>query len=283
MRGGAGYVVALLIGLSMGAGLKVQPGHAQRSGQQIRQFEGVGIEQKLGETIPLDLVFRNAQGEQVRLGRYFEKGTPVLLEFAYFNCPMLCPLMLQGLTRTLRGVAWTPGDEYEVLTVSFNHREGPELARQKKEIYVQKLGKADAAEGWHFLTGDEATIQALAQAAGFNFKWIPDRQQYAHPTALIFLSGEGKISRYLFGMGPPNLTPGKTRKALVEASNGEVGSVIDQVVLYCFQYNPDSNAYELAFGIMRLGGVLTMIFLGGMLFYFWRRERRKLDATGTVG
>ncbi len=243
---------------------------AQRSGQQLKAFEGVGIEEQLGETLPMDLVLTNADGQAVRLGDYFDGETPVVMQFAYFSCPMLCPLMLDGLTTTLQGMAWTPGDEFEVVTVSFDPRDTPEQAAREKAKYVQKLGKYGAAEGWHFLTADEATINTLTQAAGFNFKWIEAEQEFAHPTAVLFLSGEGKLSRYLFGMQP---SPGDARKALVEASNGEVGSIVDQAILYCFQFDPNENSYVAnAFNIMRLGGVLTMLILGGMLFFFWRRE-----------
>lgn len=268
------FYTATALGI-LSALLLAQVVHGQRSGQQIRQLKEVGIDEQLGETIPLDLTFKNADGVAVRLEKYLDGERPVILDLAYFDCPMLCPLMLQGLTKTLKKMSWKPGQQFEVLTVSFNPREGAKLARQTKKTYVQMLGKPKAAQGWHFLTGENASIDRLTDAVGFNYRWIEDKKQYAHPAALIFLSGKGKVSRYVYGLGPPNLTPGKIRKALVEASNGMVGNVIDQAILYCFQYNPDSNSYELAFGIMRLGGTLTLILLGGALFYFWRREVRK--------
>lgn len=276
MGKGARCAVAAFVLLS--SFLIAHGARAQRSGEQTRQFEGVSFDQKLGETIPLDLTFKNAAGKKVRLGQYFDGKRPVALVFAYFDCPMLCPLMLSGFTKTLKDMSWTPGQQFDVLTIDFNHREGPKLARREKKKYLKQLGKKGAGEGWHFLTGDEVLIKKLADAVGFHFRWFPEKKEYAHPTGVVFLSGTGKISRYLFGIGPPDLTASKMRQALVEASNGKVGNAIDQALLYCFQFDPNSNSYVAdAFNIMRLGGLLTMILLGGVLFIFWRRERRKID------
>lgn len=246
------------------------PAQAQRSGQDVKAFEGVKLEQKLGETLPGDVTLRNAAGEKVQLSRYFDGKHPVLLNFVYHECPMLCNLMVQGLTKTLRDMAWTPGDEFEVLTISFNHREGPALASEKKKAAVASLGKPEAAAGWHFLTGSKEAIRRLTGAAGFHFKWIEEKQEFAHPTALAFLSGDGTITRYLFGMNP---SAGDTRKALVEASDGQVGSVVDQIALRCFQYDPESNSYVAdAFNLMRMGSLLFAVLVGAALVVFWRRE-----------
>lgn len=269
--------------LLVGGLLMAVTANAQRSGEASpAERAGAELNEQLGTTIPKDLVFQNEDGEAVELAQFFDGERPVLLNLAYHSCPMLCGIMLDGMTQVLKDVSWTPGDEFELLTVSFNHREGPELAREKKEQYLEALGKPEAAEGWHFLTGDEETIKELTDAVGFQFQWIEKEQQYAHPAALTFLSGEGKVTRYLYGMRPPDLNPGDTRKALVEASEGKVGNVVDRAIAYCFQYDPDSNSYVAdAFNIMRLGGVLTMILLGGMLFFFWRRERSRLDEGAT--
>lgn len=250
---------------------------AQRSGQQLAVFEGVGIEEQLGARIPLELTFFDEEGQPVVLQKFFDGRRPVVLALVYHDCPMLCNLVLDGLTRTLQQMSWTPGDQFEVLAVSFNHRETPEQARRQKVRYLEMLGKPAAGAGWHFLTGDSTTIRALTDAVGFYFRWVPEKQQFAHPAALIFLSGEGKISRYLYGL---EHDPGDVRKALVEASEGRVGTVIDQVLLYCFQYDPNENSYVAnAFNIMRLGGVVTMVVLGITLFLFWRRERRRQQET----
>ena len=262
---------ALLLSAAM------QPAMAQRSGTMAKEFEGVSIDSKLGNSVPLDVTFKNEQGETVALRKFFDGDRPVLLNMAYHDCPMLCGLMVTGLAETLRQMKWTPGDQFEVLTVSFNHREGPALARKKKEHYLNVVGKPEAAEGWHFLTGDAASIKRLTSAVGFNFKYVEDKQQYAHPTAAIFLSGTGIVTRYIYGM---EYKPGDARKALVEASNGNVGSPVDKVLMYCFQFDPDENTYTAdAFNLMKLGGVLTMILLGGTLYVFWRREGRNLERT----
>jgi protein SCO1/2 len=188
---------------------------------------------------------------------------------------MLCGLMLDGFTRSLGNLEWTPGQQFRVLTVSFNHREGPEIARRKKEAYVRRLDRAGAAEGWHFLTGSERAIRRLTDAVGFNFHWVEDKQEYAHPTTQIFLSGEGTVTRYIYGIEVPR---SDMRKALVEASNGTVGNAIDQAAMYCFQFDPEKNTYTAdAFNIMKIGSVFTLLVLGGVLFVFWRREHEELE------
>mgnify|MGYP006423741897 CR=1 FL=1 len=242
--------------------------------EKRREFQGVGIEPRHGESIPTNLVFRNARGETVTLDRYFDGDTPVILNFVYHNCPMLCGLMLSGATSTLSEMSWTPGDQFRILTVSFNHRETPEMARAAKDTYTERLGKEGAERGWHFLTGNEASINALADATGFQFRWVAEQQEYAHPTAYIFLSGSGKITQYIYGMEPK---ASDVRKALVEASDGSVGNPLDQVAMYCFQFDPEANTYTAdAFNLMRAGSILTVILIAGGLFVFWRRERDSL-------
>lgn len=277
------YIAALAAWLLVGGLLAPGPSYAQRSGEvPPAKRAGAELNEQLGTTIPLDLTFRNEEGEPVELAQFFDGERPVVLNLAYHSCPMLCGIMLEGMTQVLKEMSWAPGDQFELLTVSFNHHEGPELAREKKAQYLKALGKPKAAGGWHFLTGEKAAIEQLTGAVGFQFQWIEEEQQYAHPAALIFLSGEGKVTRYLYGMRPPDLNPSDTRKALVEASDGKVGSVVDRAIAYCFQYDPSSNSYVAdAFNIMRLGGLLTMVILGATLFVFWRRERSKLDEGAT--
>lgn len=249
--------------------------NAQRSGKTRKQLEGVGIERQLGNSVPRDLEFRNAEGKRVTLGRYLDGETPVILNLVYHNCPMLCGLMLDGFTSSLQSLEWSPGQEFRVLTVSFNHREGPALARKKKNAYVQRLDRPGAAEGWHFLTGDEESIQQLTDAAGFNFRWVPEKEEFAHPTTQVFLSGDGTVTRYIYGIEVPG---GDVRKALVEASNGTVGNPLDQAAMYCFQFDPEKNTYTAdAFNLMKVGSVFTVLLLGGVLFVFWRREHEALE------
>jgi protein SCO1/2 len=271
LRRAAVLCAALATVFSLGA----TPAQAQRSGQDIEAFEGVKLNQKLGNTVPGDIAFRNAEGKKVQISRYFDGERPVILNLVYHRCRMLCNLMLKGLTRTLGEMDWTPGGEFEVLTVSFNKREGPEVVRKKKKTAVANLGRPEAAKGWHFLTGSEESIQRLTQAVGFDFKWIAREEQFAHPSTVVFLSGDREITRYLGGVNP---SAGDARKALVEASNGQVGNVLDQVVARCFQYDPESNSYVAdAFNIMRLGSLLFVVVAGAGLLVFWRRERKSQD------
>lgn len=243
---------------------------AQPSGKLPAVFEGLGVDEQLGSTIPLDVVFRDERGREVAIGSYFESGRPVILNLVYHDCPMLCNLLLDGLTKTLREMVWVPGEQFEVVTVSFSPLEGPELASRQKEKYLASLGKPEASKGWHFLTGDEDSIQRLARSVGFEFRWVEEQQQYAHPATLIFLGKEAKITRYLYGL---EFEPRNVRAALVEASEGTVGNTIDQLVLFCFQYDPDANSYVVhAINVMKLGGLLTLLVLGIGLVILWRRE-----------
>jgi protein SCO1 len=255
---------------------------AQPSGQMPAVFDGVGMDEQLGETIVADAAFFDEQGRTVRLSDYLQGQKPVLLTLVYHNCPMLCNLVLDGMTRALREMEWTPGEEYEVVTVSFAPDEGPELAARQKERYLGVLDRPAAAAGWHFLTGTEASIQALAGSVGFQFRWVEDAQEYAHPSVLIFLSGEGKISRYLYGL---QFEPRDVRTALVEASEGKVGTTVDRLFLYCFRYDPNANSYVIhAVNVMKLGGLLTVLAIAAFLLVFWRRERVNLHkAEGAPG
>ena len=249
------------------------PAAAQPDPQAEKVYEGVGVDQRLGDYVPHDLVFRNEAGEPVELGAYLDGERPVLLTLVYHDCPMLCNLLLDGFTATLSQMAWTPGETFEVLTVSFNAIETPELAARQKARYLAQLDNPDAAAGWHFLTGDQAAIDALTEAVGFNYRWVEAQQEYVHPTALVVLSGEGQIMRYLANLKNP---PRDVRAALVEASEGAVGSVLDQVFLYCFQYDPQANSYVAdAFNLMKIGGLLTVLALGAFLVVLWRRETQK--------
>ncbi|ARA93523.1 electron transporter SenC [Rhodothermaceae bacterium RA] len=259
----------LLAGLSGGQAL------AQRSGQLPPELADIGVEERLGETIPMDLTFVDEAGQEVTLGAYFGRQKPVLMTLVYHDCPMLCSLILDFTTEALRELDWTPGEAFEMVTVSFNAIETPALARKQKERYLDKLGRPAAAQGWHFLTGDEAAIHALTEAVGFRYRWDEASQQFAHPAVLIFVSPDGRITRYLNGLSVPARD---VRMALVEASNGEVGTLVDQFFQYCFQYDPEANTYVAhAQNLMRLGGGLAVLIFGLVLVMFWRREVRRLD------
>lgn len=264
-------LIGVLLLLGVGA---VLPTHAQPSGQERAEYEGVEIDEKLGDTIPLDLAFRDEAGEPVALEQYFDGDRPVMLTLNYYDCPMLCPMVLDEYVRTLQGIDWAPGDQFEAVTVSIDPTETPEMAHEQKQGYVERLDKPGADQGWHFLTGNEASIDALAEAVGVNYRRMEDGE-YAHPTAVIFLSGSGKVTRYIYGMDIP---ADDVRKALVEASDGKVGNVMDRVALYCYQFDPDANSYTAdAFAIMRIGSILVLLILAGALVYFWRQERAALE------
>ena len=243
-------------------------------------FEGVGITEQLGQRIPLDLVFRDESGAEARLADYFESGRPVILNFVYHSCPMLCSILLESFSKTLRDMDWAPGQEFDVLTVSFSADESPTLAAGQKERYVEIVGREKAESGWHFLTGSEENIQSLAQATGFSFRWIEATKEFAHPAALIFLGSEGQITRYIHGMYFP---VSDVRKAVVEASEGRIGSTTDRILMYCYRYDSTANSYVLhATNLMKLGGLLTLLVLGLGLFLFWKREHQRQAHTASA-
>lgn len=251
-----------------------ETGFAQRTGKLPAIYDDAGLDEQLGATLPMDLPLRDERGEAVTLRSLIPENRPVLLNFVYFDCPMLCSILLDGVTKSLQQLVWTPGDEFEVVTVSFASDEGPDLAARQKDRFVSRLDRPQAAGGWHFLTGEEPAIRELTAAAGFQFKWVEEQQEYVHPAAILFVSPEGRITRYLHGI---EFSPRDVRTALVEASEGRVGSVLDQVVLYCFRYDPQSGSYvPYAMNIMKLGGALTLLVLGTALFFFWRRESSRL-------
>ncbi len=240
-------------------------------------YDGAGLDQKLGEEIPLDLVFVDEQGTEVTLAEYFDADKPVILTMVYHSCPMLCNLLLDGFTETLSELDWTAGQEFEMLSVSISPDDTPQKASEKKAFYLEKLKKSEAGAGWHFLTGSQASIHQLTDAIGFRYNWVEEIQQFAHPPIVTILTPEGKVSRYLQGI---TFNTTEIRLALVEASDGEIGSPIDFITLFCLQYDPETNAYVAhAANLMKLGGALTVLVLGLALFVLWRREGQSSPAT----
>lgn len=267
-------VILLLLVLACGI---VAAAEAQRTEPLPQELEGVGITEHLNTTIPLDLEFVDDTGRTVRLADYFDGERPVILSLVYFSCPMLCTLVLNGLTEAMQGISWIPGKEFEIITVSFNPAETHTLAQLKKQNYINEYGRPEAAAGWHFLTGSEANIQTLTKAVGFGYRWDEEQQQFAHAAALFVLTPDGKLSRYLYGI---QFEPRPVRFALMEASKGKIGSTIDQVIFYCYHYDADAGTYTLAARrVMRLGGLLTVVILGGWLSASWIRGSRRRGAT----
>ncbi len=257
--------------------------HAQRAGHTPEQIEGVGVDQKLGATIPKGLSFRNEQGEPVRLSQYLDGSTPVMLTLNYHECPQLCRIQLQKFAKSLGGMSWTAGDEFEVLTVDISPHEGPEIARKAQARYAASLDHPEeTVDGWHFLTGNQAEIRTLADSVGFRYQPLPEKEhQFAHPATIIFLSGDGAVTRYFTTLAPAS---GDLRTALVEASDGTVGSIADKAFLACARFNPDSNSYSAsAFTLMQYGSALMAVVMGAALFVFWRRENKQLEAAQEDG
>jgi protein SCO1/2 len=242
------------------------------------RLENVGIEQRLDSQIPPDLTFRDETGQKVRLGDYFG-NKPLILNLVYYNCTMLCGEALAGLTGAMRLIKFDVGNEFEVITVSFDPRETPEIAMAKKKDYVKRYGRAGAATGWHFLTGPAESVNALTKAVGFQYQYDPKINQFAHATAIMVLTPEGRISRYFYGVDFP---PKDLRMGLVEASQGKIGNPIDQVLLYCYHYDPATGKYGAVItNILRLAGTATILILGGFLFIMFRLER-KLPARSPI-
>ena len=238
----------------------------------VREFEGVEIKDKLGAQVPLDLVFRDEAGKEVQLEKYFHKDKPILLTLVYYNCPMLCSLVLNAAIDGLRDLGWAPGDKYEAVTVSISPVEGPDLAVKKKKNYMRQLGIVGAENGWHFLTGAQPQIKALAESIGFGYRYDPSTQDYAHGAALFFLSPNGKLTRLLKGI---QFEAQELRLSFVEASEGKIGSIYDRLLLRCFRYEPSSKKYAFyIWGAVRLGGIFTILGIGLLLLVMWRGERK---------
>jgi len=235
-----------------------------------RELEGVDVEEHLGETLDLSLTFRDHTGAEVRLGDYVRGDVPVVFTLNYYGCPMLCGLQLNALNDGLKGLDWAPGENFRVVTISFDPDEGPELAAAKRAAHLEELGRGDV--DWSFLVGEQENIQALADALGFGFHYVESRGEYAHPAAAMFVSPEGMISRYLYGVV---YEARDLRFAILEAADGRVGTTMDQLILSCFVYDPEAGSYVRdAITFMRFGGLATMLFLGVFLAVMWRRESR---------
>jgi protein SCO1 len=234
---------------------------------------GVGITEKLGASIDMEHTFTDENGKDVRIGDYFSKKHPVILSFAYYECPMLCGVVLNALVDGMKELEWTPGKEFTVVNLSFDPREKFDLAAAKKKNLKEALGKPEAAAGWHFLTGEENQIKALASELGFGYRWDEKEKQYAHGAGIFVLTPEGKLSRILYGI---QYRPSDLRLSLVEASNGKVGTIIDRIILFCFSYNTNLRQYSVtAIRIVQIGAVLTILLLGGFIAISRFREKRR--------
>ena len=264
-----GIVVGLLAstawGQGMSKGIMSPPANVRPP-----YLTNVGIEQRLDSQVPPDLAFTDDTGRAVKLGDYFGKK-PLILNLVYYNCPMLCGEALAGLSASMKMVKFEVGNEFEVVTVSFNPREAPPLAAAKKAEYVKRYGRPNAAAGWHFLTGPADSINALTKAVGFQYQYDAAKNQYAHATAIMVLTPQGRISRYFYGVEFP---PKDLRMGLVEASQGKIGNAVDQVLLYCYHYDPATGKYgAIVSNMLKVGGALTILFVGALILILLRLER----------
>ena len=240
----------------------------------------VRFDQRLDAQVPPDLVFRDESGVPVRLGDYFGRK-PLILTLNYFDCPMLCPLALEGLVRSLRPLSFSVGEQFDVLTVSFDPRETWEQAAAAKAKYQRDYARPEAATGWHFLTGTGESIRALTETVGFKAVYDAEKQQYAHAAGVLVLTPQGRVARYLYGVDVPTRD---LRLALVEAAAGRIGSSVDQLLLFCYRYDPATGQYTMAvMRTLRFAGLATLLGLGGLLVVMFRRERSHADpsAPGT--
>ena len=273
---GATLVFGILLGTSLAFAHKddydvnkVAPLTAETKPSEL---VGVGIDEKMGHELDLNLKFKNEQGQLVTLGSFFQSNVPVIISPVYFSCPGLCNFHLNGLTDGLKGMEWTIGNQFKVLSISFDPKETPELAAKKKETYMKLYGRAGIESSWNFLTGDEATIKAFTDSIGFKYHWNEKANDWAHASTAILISPKGVITRYLPGI---LFEPKDIKLAVIESGKGQVGTFVDQLVLYCFHYNPTKSKYTLAaFQIMKVGGGLTVLLLALWLLPLWYRSRR---------
>src|SRR6516162_6950629 len=248
-------------------------------------LKNVGIDQRLDQQVPLELLFKEETGKTVKLGDYFQSGRPVILNLVYYTCPMLCGEELAGLSSALGVLRFTPGNEYEVVTVSINPDETPEVAAEKKKVFVdrmnERLEKKSDGKGWHFLTGQQAEIQQLADAVGFHYKRDAQTGQFIHSAAIMIVTPQGKLAQYYYGV---EYSPKDLRLGLIEASRNKIGNLVDQIQLYCFHYDPKNGRYGATItSLLRLGGAATVLLLGGLLIVMYRREREPHDSRKGAG
>lgn len=242
----------------------------------VKELENVGIKEKIGQQLDLTLTFKNEEGQTISLGSLINGRLPVILSPVYYSCPNLCNFHLNGLTDALKEMDWSVGQKFQVIAVSFDSKETPEVAKAKKANYMKAYDRPGTEHGWHFLTADEATIQKITQSVGFEFKWNEQTKEWAHASAAIIASPHGQINRYLPGI---MFDPKDVKLALNEATQGKMGTLMDRLILYCFQYNPHQSKYTLyAFNLMKVGGGIMVAFMLIWLIPIWIRHRRDQES-----
>ncbi len=288
MRSGTPHAIVGLTAAVLATAAAASPAAAVETGSAAEQnkpayLRDVGIDQKLGAQVPLDLTFRDEAGRPVKLAQYFDgQKKPVILTLVYYSCPQLCTLVLNDLNRGMNGLSTlSAGDDYQVVTVSIDPSDTPALAADKKQTYMASYRRPHAEQGWHFLTGDQTSIRKLTEAVGFKYKWDPKYQQFIHPSGLTILTPKGTVSRYFFGI---DYDLKDLRLSLEEASSNKIGSLTDRILLYCFHYDETSGRYTPTITrVVKLGGVLTVAGLGFFWFAMYRLEQTRYGATPDSG
>lgn len=242
-----------------------------------KQLEGVGVTERLGHNLDMSLDFTDDNGKQLKLGELFNSGQPVLMAMIYYKCPNLCNYHFNGVIAALKQLKWTVGKDFKLVAVSMDSREGPDVAAAKKANYIKDYGRPESVNGWHFLTGNEENVQKIAAQLGFRFKWIEDEQQFSHAAVAYVVTPGGAISRYLYGIAPETQT---IKLSLLEASSGKIGTVMDQILLFCFHFDPGKNKYTLyAWNLMRLGAAAMLLLLALIMIPAWFKGSRLRQST----
>ncbi len=258
-------LIILLISMSLS--------QAQIANQNPDELQDIDVGEHLGGYIPLDLNFTDDQGQSVLLKKYFDQGKPVILVLAYYECPMLCTLVLNGLTQSVYKLNMQLGEDYRIVTVSIDPNETTALAAAKKQSHLKMLEQPENTDSWIFLTGNESNIKKLAESVGFKYYYVEERYEFAHPAVIVLLTDSGKISRYLYGI---EYKATDLKLGLLEAAEGNVGSTLDKLILYCYHYDPNAKGYVVfATNIMKLGGVIMLAALSGFLGLLWLKDSRK--------
>jgi protein SCO1/2 len=266
-------LTVVLLALPLGAQLKSPESlNANNRNQQPSIFDQVGLDQKLNHQLPLDSKFKDETGREVTLNDYFHHGRPVVLALVYYDCPMLCDQVLNGMTSALEVLKFNAGKEFDVVAISFDPRETPELAAAKRKIFLDRYKRPGTEQGWHFLTGEKPAIEAVTQAVGFRYVWDEKTHQFAHASAITLLTPNGKVAQYYYGI---EYSPKDMRLGMIEASNEKIGTITDQILLYCYHYDPTTGKYGAAIlNVVRAGAVLTMALLAGFIFLSVKKERQ---------
>lgn len=263
-------ICASASGWSQGAEPKYAVQSDSASNQKISIFDQIGLDQRLNQQVPLDLTFKDENGQPVQLKQYFG-SKPVILSLVYFQCPMLCSQVLSGMAGAFNGIRrFSVGRDFDVITVSFDPRDTPQSAAESKKTYLQRYRRPGAAQGWHFLTGKKEQIDALASAVGFRYAWDPQIQQFAHASGIMLLTPDGRLAQYYYGI---EYAPRDIQLGIIEASQGRIGNLVDKVILYCYHYDPARGKYgAVVFNILRVSALATLLALGGFMVVMFRRD-----------